>query len=79
MLNGDEETRNDGVLLFTKTAFLYSEEEQEEFVRMLNADELNYIRKIAKQERTIMEKVVTKSKMYISAKDKMEQLGDAYR
>ena len=37
MLNGDEETRNDGVMLFTKTAFLYLAEEQKEFVDMLNA------------------------------------------
>lgn len=79
MLNGNEETRNDGVMLFTKTAFLYSEDEQEEFVSMLNADELDYIMKIAKQERTIMEKVVTKSKMFGFAKAKMEQLGDEPR
>lgn len=31
------------------------------------------------QEETIIEKVVTKSKMFEFAKDKMEQLGDAYR
>lgn len=76
MLNGDEETRNGGVILFTKTAFLYSEDEQEEFVSMLNADELDYIMQIAKQERTIMEKVVTKSKMFEFVRAKMKQLGD---
>lgn len=76
MLNGNEETRNDGVILFTKTAFLYSEDEQEEFVSMLNADELDYIMQIAKQERTIMEKVVTKSKMFEFVRAKMKQLGD---
>ena len=79
MLNGDEALRKDGVMLFTKTAFLYSEEEQKAFVSMLNTDELDYIMQIAKQEETIIEKVVTKSKMFEFAKDKMEQLGDAYR
>ena len=79
MLNGDEALRKDGVMLFTKTAFLYSEEEQKAFVSMLNTDELDYIMQIAKQEETIIEKVVTKSKMFEFAKAKMEQLGDAYR
>ena len=79
MLNGDEETRNDGVMLFTKTAFLYSEEEQKAFVSMLNADELDYIMQIAKQERTIMEKVVTNSKMFEFVRAKMKQLGDEPR
>ena len=76
MLNGEKETRNDGVMLFTKTAFLYSEEEQKAFVNMLNADELNYIKQIAEQERTIIDKVVTNSKMFEFVKAKMEQLGD---
>ena len=76
MLNGEEETRNDGVMLFTKTAFLYSAEEQKEFVDMLNADELNYVMQIAKQERTVIDKVVTNSKMFEFAKAKMKQLGD---
>ena len=76
MLNGDEETRNDGVMLFTKTAFLYLAEEQKEFVDMLNADELNYVMQIAKQERTVIDKVVTNSKMFEFAKAKMKQLGD---
>lgn len=79
MLNGNEETRNDGVMLFTKTAFLYSEEEQKAFVNMLNADELNYIKQIAEQERTIIDKVVTNSKMFEFVKAKMEQLGDEPR
>ena len=76
MLNGDEETRNDGVILFTKTAFLYSEEEQKAFVSMLNADELDYIMQIAKQERTIIDKIVTNSKMFEFVRAKIKQLGD---
>ena len=79
MLNGEEETRNDGVMLFTKTAFLYSAEEQKEFADMLNANELDYIMQIAKQERTIIDKVVTKSKMFEFVKAKMKQLGDEPR
>ena len=79
ILNGDEETRNDGVILFTKTAFLYSEEEQKEFVSMLNVDELHYIMQIAKQERTIIDKVVTNSKMFEFVKAKINQLGDEPR
>lgn len=79
MLNGNEETRNDGVMLFTKTAFLYSEEEQKAFVNMLNADELNYIKQIAEQERTIIDKVVTNSKMFEFVRAKMKQLGDEHR
>ncbi len=79
MLNGEKETRNDGVMLFTKTAFLYSAEEQKEFADMLNANELDYIMQIAKQERTIIDKVVTKSKMFEFVKAKMKQLGDEPR
>lgn len=79
MLNGNEETRNDGVMLFTKTAFLYSEEEQKAFVNMLNADELNYIKQIAEQEETIIDKVVTNSKMFEFVKAKINQLGDEPR
>ena len=77
--NGDEALRNDGVMLFTKTAFLYSEEEQKEFASMLNVDELNYIKQIAEQERTIIDKVVTNSKMFEFVKAKMKQLGDEPR
>ena len=79
MLNGDEALRKDGVMLFSKTAFLYSAEEQKEFADMLNANELDYIMQIAKQERTIIDKVVTKSKMFEFVKAKMKQLGDEPR
>ena len=46
---------------------------------MLNANELDYIMQIAKQERTIIDKVVTNSKMFEFVKAKMEQLGDEPR
>lgn len=46
---------------------------------MLNGNELDYIMKIAKQERTIMDKVVTKSKMFKFVRAKMKQLGDEPR
>lgn len=78
-MNGDKETRKDGVMLFTKTAFLYSGEEQKEFVSMLNVDELNYIMQIAEQERTLIDKVVTNSKMFEFVKATMKQLADEAR
>lgn len=79
ILNGDEETRKDGVVLFTKTAFLYSGEKQEEFVNMLNDDELNYIMQIAEQEKTVIDKTVTNTKMFALVKARIKQLENEAR
>lgn len=46
---------------------------------ILNGDELNYIKQIAEQERTIIDKVVTNSKMFEFVKAKINQLGDEPR
>ena len=46
---------------------------------ILNGDELHYIMQIAKQERTIIDKVVTNSKMFEFVKAKINQLGDEPR
>lgn len=73
ILKGNDALREDGVILFTKAASSYSEEEQEEFVNLLNENELRYIMQIACQERTIIDKIVTNSKMFLLVKEKMIQ------
>lgn len=72
----DENLREDGVILFTVTCPMYSEEEQEEFVNMLDENELRYIMQIVYQEKTLLEKLITNSKMYRLAIEKLNKFPD---
>ena len=76
MTNGDVTLRKDGIALFTKFAPLYSEKEQEEFARMLNKEEMDYIIQIGEQEKTLIEKNVTNSRMFNAVKNRINQCYD---
>lgn len=65
MQSGYEDLRRDGVIIFTAFAIAYPVEEQEEFANMLNKHELEYVMQIASQERTIIDKTVSNSRMYM--------------
>lgn len=71
MLSGYEDLRRDGVIIFTAFARAYPLEEQEEFANMLNSHELEYVMQIASQERTIIDKTVSNSRMFMVAKKRM--------
>ena len=75
MLGTDKKLRADGYQLFLRTANLYSDEEVQQFVSLLNDNEVNNIVGILNAERYLIEKELTNTPMqyYIIQRTKLLQ------
>ena len=77
MLGPDGEIRNDAVKLFVKTGNLYSSEEMEEFVNLLNETELRFVMQIVNQEKTLIEKRITNTPIHFLANQRINSMNNA--
>ena len=66
--------RQSALRLFVKTGNLYSNAEMQEFVNLLNKDELNYIMQIVHQEKTLLRRPITNSPIPILVAKRLKEM-----
>ncbi len=71
MSHPNQEFRKDGMQLFIRTGNLYATTEIQEFINLLDENELKYIMQIVHQEKTLLDKKITNSPIHILASEKL--------